>query len=446
MSKDTVSAWDTTPANNTDVGGVDLAENSMRPRDVNNAIRTMMAQIATGIDGGEFGPTDAEISEKLTANRTYYVRTDGSDSNTGLANTAGGAFLTAAAAAAAAYTIDHNGYTVTIKYGDDATRTAGATFTGRARGQTTAIIIEGNTGDPDGVIVSTTSANCFAATLGALVHVKDMELRTTTAGSCLIASTEGQITYSTIRFGACAAHHKEVSDHGRIYNSGNYSIVGSAVSHEHVTNEGYMLSISCTVTITGTPAFSSFFLGVSCATAQYVAVTYSGSATGKRHLIHDNGTVNTDGAYSATYFPGDVAGEIYGGGRMDDEGEVDYETGTFTPTSLGDSTAGAGTYTSQIGSYTKIGRTVNFNIVVAWTAHTGTGNLRIGGLPYTAATGPNIPCNILPENLTFSNTLGARVLNNNTHIQLLTSSTGAAAAVVAMDTAATIYVTGTYTV
>lgn len=55
MSKDTVSAWDTTPANNTDVGGVDLAENSMRPRDVNNAIRTMMAQIATGIDNSEFG-------------------------------------------------------------------------------------------------------------------------------------------------------------------------------------------------------------------------------------------------------------------------------------------------------------------------------------------------------------------------------------------------------
>lgn len=45
MSKDAVSQWDTTAANNTDIGGVDLAENSMRPRDVNNAIRTMMAQV-----------------------------------------------------------------------------------------------------------------------------------------------------------------------------------------------------------------------------------------------------------------------------------------------------------------------------------------------------------------------------------------------------------------
>lgn len=55
MPNNTVSDWSTTAASNTEVGGVDLAENSMRPRDVNNAIRTMMAQIATGIDNSEFG-------------------------------------------------------------------------------------------------------------------------------------------------------------------------------------------------------------------------------------------------------------------------------------------------------------------------------------------------------------------------------------------------------
>jgi hypothetical protein len=49
MPKNDVSSWDTAAANNTDVGGVDLAENSMRPRDVNNAIRTMMAQIKAGV-------------------------------------------------------------------------------------------------------------------------------------------------------------------------------------------------------------------------------------------------------------------------------------------------------------------------------------------------------------------------------------------------------------
>lgn len=52
MPKNSVSEWDTTAANNTDIGGVDLAENSMRPRDVNNAIRTMMAQIRTNAPSG----------------------------------------------------------------------------------------------------------------------------------------------------------------------------------------------------------------------------------------------------------------------------------------------------------------------------------------------------------------------------------------------------------
>jgi hypothetical protein len=55
MPNNTVSDWSTTPALNTEVGGVDLNENSMRPRDVNNAIRTVMAQVATGIDNSEFG-------------------------------------------------------------------------------------------------------------------------------------------------------------------------------------------------------------------------------------------------------------------------------------------------------------------------------------------------------------------------------------------------------
>ena len=60
----------------------------------------------------------------------------------------------------------------------------------------------------------------------------------------------------------------------------------------------------------------------------------------------------------------------------------DYEEGTFTPTVVGSSTAGTATYSEQQGRYTKIGRLVQFEIFIVYSAGTGTGNLNISGLPF----------------------------------------------------------------
>ena len=62
----------------------------------------------------------------------------------------------------------------------------------------------------------------------------------------------------------------------------------------------------------------------------------------------------------------------------------DYEEGTWTPTIVGTSTAGTGTYSTQVGRYTKIGRQVYCVGALIWTAHTGTGNMRIEGLPFSS--------------------------------------------------------------
>lgn len=64
----------------------------------------------------------------------------------------------------------------------------------------------------------------------------------------------------------------------------------------------------------------------------------------------------------------------------------DYEEGTFTPVVSGSTTAGAGTYTAINGVYTKIGNTVYFQIDYILSAHTGTGDTLITGLPFTSGT------------------------------------------------------------
>jgi hypothetical protein len=61
----------------------------------------------------------------------------------------------------------------------------------------------------------------------------------------------------------------------------------------------------------------------------------------------------------------------------------DYEEGTFTPTIQGSTTTGVGTYVANTGRYTKVGNLVTFQVYIEWTAHTGVGNMRIGGLPFT---------------------------------------------------------------
>lgn len=70
----------------------------------------------------ETDPTNPVVSaitrELLSADRDYYVRTDGSDSNNGLANTSGGAFLTVAAALVSAKAIDPNGHKIKINVGE----------------------------------------------------------------------------------------------------------------------------------------------------------------------------------------------------------------------------------------------------------------------------------------------------------------------------------------
>src|SRR5690606_15551671 len=99
-----------------------------------------------------------------------------------------------------------------------------------------------------------------------------------------------------------------------------------------------------------------------------------------------------------------------------------YETGTFTPVIIVSTAAGTGTYTTQLGRYTRIGQRVIFNAFAVWTAHTGTGFMYLGGLPFTSsATASNFnSLSVWASNLTFSGQLTAYVEVNQTKCILQT--------------------------
>jgi hypothetical protein len=62
-----------------------------------------------------------------------------------------------------------------------------------------------------------------------------------------------------------------------------------------------------------------------------------------------------------------------------------YERGTFTPTVVGVTSAGSATsYPVRNCSYQRVGNRVNFQMHLQWSGHTGTGAIRINGLPYTS--------------------------------------------------------------
>jgi sugar lactone lactonase YvrE len=127
----------------------------------------------------------------------------------------------------------------------------------------------------------------------------------------------------------------------------------------------------------------------------------------------------------------------------------DYEEGSFTPVIEGLTTPGTGTYSTQIGRYTKIGRSVQFYIFLAWSAHTGTGDIKVTGLPFTSLSTGNAfsALSVRPSNyaLTANNVMVAYVSNNS--IDIIVNqypAGGGGAAVVPMDTSASIMLAGHY--
>lgn len=283
---------------------------------------TMSGDIVSGVeyigisDGTNIqilNPTALSQRQQLTTNTSFFVATTGNDSNPG---TSGSPWLTIQHAFNYLLAnIDLAGFTATIKVADGTYTGAisiGSPFTGGGMVQLT-----GNASTPANCILSTTSNDAISVSNYAIISIQGFKIQTTSSGVGLIALNGGQINVNgTMNYGACASAHMDARGNGSaILISADYTISGASPAHQVGNFSGLISGSNLTITITGTPAFSSEFasadlLGLVTVTGN----TYSGAATGTRYSATGNGVINTAGG-GATYLPGNGAGSTGTGGQ-----------------------------------------------------------------------------------------------------------------------------------
>lgn len=258
-------------------------------------------------------PEWSTAREVLTANRTYFVRTDGSDSNDGLANTAGGAFLTIAKALTTAAALDGSTFDVTIQVGAG-TRTVAVVLPQFIGSGTWKLL--GDASTPSNCVISVTSGQCISAdAINSTWLVEGFKLQTTTSGSGIFVTNFANIKYKAIDFGACATSHVRVSNYGAAVAYGNTSITGDALIHWFLDSGGFILDAGFTITLVGTRGFSNSFLQAGGGSVAKVnGNTFSGSATGTRYAVIMNSICDVNGA-GASYLPGNATGSTATGGQ-----------------------------------------------------------------------------------------------------------------------------------
>ena len=255
------------------------------------------------------------VRELLSANRTYYVRSDGSNSNTGLADTAGAAWLTLQYALNfVAEKIDFAGFTVTIQFGAETgkTWTAGGAIKPWTGGGLLNI-----TGNGVANTIISTSGNCISSSTGTLpgkVTLASMKL-TSSSGSCIYNGMVGTIKIgASLELGAASglAHLSAVWLGAVIEIPTAYTVSGNAPYHCYAINGGLIYyDNNITVTVSSTPAWGNYGFYANAATVDFGAtITWSGSATGPRYNALANGLVNTHGQDGGglTWLPGNSAG------------------------------------------------------------------------------------------------------------------------------------------
>ena len=254
---------------------------------------------------------DLNARKVITANRTYYVRTDGNDSNTGLVDSAAGAFLTIQAAINAASAVDSSIYNIIIQV-RDGTYVSGFINCSNLFGSGN-MTIQGNNGTPANVVID---GGFVKSVPGTLYMIKDMKL-IKSSGSATVAIEaywSGTIYIYNLEFSSGFYAHLLCYGGGIISAKSNYKILSGATYHMSAEAGSLIEVQNLTITLTGTPAFTLFVYADACSMFYLYGDTFSGGATGSRFSVTMNSTVQTYGS-GLNYLPGNSAGTTATGGQ-----------------------------------------------------------------------------------------------------------------------------------
>lgn len=251
------------------------------------------------------------VREVITAARTYYVRTDGNDANTGLADTAGGAFLTIQKGLDAAASIDSGIYDVVVQVGAGTWTAEVVLPQCEGKGQFT---LRGNTATPASVLLNVSSGlrAIYANNISTPWIVEGFKLQASAAGASGIwVNTGARLTYRNIDFGACNTAHVRVDNSAMAFGSfGPTTISGATLIHWMLDGGAYLFDAGNTITLVSTPAFANAFLQQSGGSiAKINNNTFVGTFIGKRFALTNGSVANVNGA-GVNYLPGTIAGTV----------------------------------------------------------------------------------------------------------------------------------------
>jgi len=271
--------------------------------------------------------TPRQISQKLSGNLTIYVRSDGNDSNNGLTNSAGGAFLTIQGAWNAIFGLyDPAGFTITIQLGIIGTY-AGAIFSG----YNGAVILSGISGSESSCII-----NCPGSTANVIncqmqsVNIQHCTLSytynsTATTEATVICGGGGLLLIGPAVTYTCANNRANLWENYSagagstiiFVNGSTTTVAGAGLRNNFATTFAGALIEAGSSTVTtyfassGTIAYTAFASADLLSSQSWGEGNFAGfTATGARYASNRNSVIGLNGVT----LPGSTAGTTANGG------------------------------------------------------------------------------------------------------------------------------------